>query len=124
MWTFIEQRARRNTQQNNPAAQARKLIHDFLASEAVCRLLSPYLPANVAFPRSNDKKVIMSALQATSHAVSKIAELVDRQSEKSISIIMPTYKEGWQLKQTAIRLKNLLSQVARKLEAMARNGSI
>ncbi len=58
----------------------------------------------------------MSTLQATSHAASKIAELVEQQGEKSISIIMPTYKEGRQVKQNAIRFKNLLSRVVRELE--------
>lgn len=59
----------------------------------------------------------MSTLQATSQAASKIAELVDQQGEKSISIIMPTYQEGRQVKQNAIRFKNLLSQVVQELEA-------
>lgn len=56
----------------------------------------------------------MSTLQATSHAASKIDELVDQQGEKSISIVMPTYEAGRQVKQNAIRFKNLLSQVVQE----------
>ncbi len=57
----------------------------------------------------------MSTLQTTFPDAMTIDELVDFVGENSISMIMPTYRAGRQVKQNAIRFKNLLSTVVVKL---------